>query len=87
MDRKRLRSSSNSNVLSPREREIMVLAVRGFANKTIAQQLSVTEGTVKLHLHHIYQKLGINSRYALAALAKDLPALATRKRGTPSDAA
>ncbi len=63
----------------------MVLAVRGFANKTIARQLSVTEGTVKLHLHHIYQKLGVSSRYALTALANDFPG--TSKRGTPPDAA
>jgi two-component system, NarL family, nitrate/nitrite response regulator NarL len=46
----------------------MLLAAKGLPNKTIGEQLKVTEGTVKLHLHRIYRKLGINSRFALAAL-------------------
>jgi two-component system nitrate/nitrite response regulator NarL len=59
--------------LSPREREVMSLAAKGFANKAIARQLSVAEGTVKLHLHRVYQKLGIKSRFALAVLARKSP--------------
>jgi DNA-binding NarL/FixJ family response regulator len=58
--------------LSPREREVVFLAIRGLANKAIANQLDVTEGTVKIHLHRVYQKLGIKSRFALAVLAKDV---------------
>ena len=58
-------------VLSIREREVMLLAGKGFANKTIARELNVTEGTIKLHLHKIYQKLGIKGRVALALLAND----------------
>lgn len=63
---------TNHGPLSPREREVVFLAIRGFANKAIAQQLDVTEGTVKIHLHRVYQKLGIKSRFALAVLAKDV---------------
>jgi len=49
----------------------MVLATKGFANKEIARQLRISEGTVKLHLHSIYRKLGIKSRFALAALVRN----------------
>ena len=41
-----------------REREVMRLAAEGLTNKTIARQLGVSEGTIKLHLHNIYRKLG-----------------------------
>lgn len=61
--------SLNYDALSAREREVMLLAARGFANKTIARELNVSEGTVKLHLHRVYRKLGIKGRFALAALA------------------
>ena len=53
-----------------REREVMRLAAEGLSNKAIARQLRVSEGTIKLHLHSIYRKLGIKSRFALAALVK-----------------
>jgi two-component system nitrate/nitrite response regulator NarL len=59
-------------LLTPRERQVMLLAAKGLPNKTIGEQLKVTEGTVKLHLHRIYRKLGINSRFALAALVSKL---------------
>jgi two-component system nitrate/nitrite response regulator NarL len=38
-------------------------------NKTIAQQLHVSEGTVKMHLHHVYAKLNLGSRAELAWMA------------------
>lgn len=66
------RISRGRSPLSPREREVVFLAIRGFANKSIARQLKVTEGTVKLHLHRVYQKLGIKSRFSLAVLARDV---------------
>jgi len=40
----------------------------GLGNKAIARELNVAEGTIKLHLHSIYRKLGIKSRFALAGL-------------------
>jgi DNA-binding NarL/FixJ family response regulator len=60
------RSALNFEALSVREREVMLLAAKGFTNKGIARELKVTEGTVKLHLHRVYKKLGIKSRFALA---------------------
>ena len=56
-------------VLTDREREIMRLVSEGLPNKAIARRLSISEGTIKVHLHHIYQKLEINNRTVLAALA------------------
>ena len=54
--------------LSPREREVMLLVAQGLVNKEVGQRLNVSEGTVKIHLHNIYQKTGLGNRVALAAL-------------------
>src|SRR6516165_1919521 len=56
------------DVLTPREREIATLASAGLSNKQIARQSNLVEGTVKIHLHNIYRKLGVKNRTALAAL-------------------
>ncbi|BCH07949.1 helix-turn-helix transcriptional regulator [Mesorhizobium sp. SEMIA 3007] len=55
--------------LTGRETEIADLVSRGLRNKTIAQRLHVSEGTVKMHLHHVYEKLQLGSRAELAWLA------------------
>jgi two-component system nitrate/nitrite response regulator NarL len=51
--------------LSDRRQEITSLVCDGLSNKQIAKRLSVTEGTVKSHLHAIYEQLGVGSRIAL----------------------
>jgi DNA-binding NarL/FixJ family response regulator len=51
------------------ERTQIQLIAEGLTNKEIAQRLRLAEGTVKVHLHHIYRKLGIANRTALAVLA------------------
>jgi len=51
--------------LTARQREHVGLATKGLTNKQIARQLGVTEGTVKAHLHQVYQKLGVINRTAL----------------------
>lgn len=56
------------SVLTEREREIMRLVSEGLPNKAIARRLNVSQGTIKVHLHNIYQKLEINNRTVLAAL-------------------
>ena len=56
------------SVLTEREREIMRLVSEGLPNKEIARRLSISEGTIKVHLHNVYQKLEINNRTVLAAL-------------------
>ena len=57
--------------LIAREKEIMMLAAAALSNKEISAKLSLSNGTVKLHLHNVYQKLGISSRLALVELAND----------------
>ena len=47
----------------------MLVLSEGVTNKEIGRRLSLAEGTVKVHLHHIYRKLGIANRTALAVLA------------------
>jgi DNA-binding NarL/FixJ family response regulator len=68
----------NWDRLSAREREVSGLAAKGWTNKEIARDLKVTEGTVKIHLHRVYQKLGLRSRFALAVRARNQR---VRKRG------
>jgi DNA-binding NarL/FixJ family response regulator len=57
-------------VLTPREVEIVRLVGRGLSNGAIAGQLGITEGTVKVHLHNIYDKLHLDGRVALALYAR-----------------
>jgi two-component system nitrate/nitrite response regulator NarL len=56
-------------VLTDRERQIMRLVSEGLSNKEIGRRLNLADGTIKVHLHNIYQKLEINNRTVLAALA------------------
>ena len=60
-----------TSLLTPRELEIVRLAARGLRNKRIAEALSISEGTVKIHLHNIYKKLPIDSRLGLTLYARE----------------
>jgi DNA-binding NarL/FixJ family response regulator len=52
--------------LSPREREILELLANGFPNKQIAARVGLTDGTVRWHLRHVYNKLHVRSRMEAA---------------------
>lgn len=54
--------------LTPREAEVTRLMIKGLRNREIGQQLDLSEGTVKIHLHNIFKKLGVANRTSLAAL-------------------
>ena len=58
--------------LTPRERELVELVRQGLRNRDIASQLGVTEGTVKVYLHAIFDKAGVDNRTELAMLAAEL---------------
>jgi DNA-binding NarL/FixJ family response regulator len=60
-----------SAVLTAREIEIVRLAAQGLRNQAIADRLHISEGTVKVHLHNIYEKLGIDGRVALTHYARE----------------
>lgn len=55
--------------LTPREREVLVLIAHGFANKRIAQELALSEKTVKAHVSHVLAKLGVSDRTQAAVFA------------------
>jgi two-component system nitrate/nitrite response regulator NarL len=55
-------------VLTDRERQIISLVSEGLSNKEIGRRLNIADGTIKVHLHHIFQKLEISNRTLLAAL-------------------
>ena len=52
--------------LSVREKEVYDLLCQGLSNREIGRLLFITEATVKAHVHHVFDKLGIRSRTALA---------------------
>ena len=58
-----------ATILTDRETEVMCLVARGMSNRQIASQLTVGEGTVKVHVHNIYAKLGVNNRVDLTLYA------------------
>ena len=64
--------ASRAPSLTPRERELIELGRQGLRNRDIAAQLGVTEGTVKVYLHAIFDKLGVDNRTELAMRAADL---------------
>ena len=53
------------SALTPRELQVARLSARGMHNKAIAEKLSISEGTAKLHLHHVYHKLDVEGRVGL----------------------
>jgi DNA-binding NarL/FixJ family response regulator len=53
---------SEIDMLSKREQEILDLLAKGFLYKEIADQLGITAGTVRVHLHAVYEKLHVSSR-------------------------
>ncbi|WP_285895413.1 MULTISPECIES: response regulator transcription factor [unclassified Leucobacter] len=64
----RLRAPQES--LSAREAEVLTLVAQGKSNTRIANELIISEATVKTHLAHIYTKLGVSSRTAAVAAAR-----------------
>lgn len=59
-----------NRTLTQREIELVRLVVEGLRNKEVAFRLGITEGTVKIHLHRIYDKLQVTSRIELANYAR-----------------
>jgi DNA-binding NarL/FixJ family response regulator len=56
--------------LTSREVEIVRMVCEGLRNRAIASRLSISEGTVKVHLHNIYEKLGVDGRMGLTLCAR-----------------
>lgn len=62
----RASGSARGVSLSPRERELVQLVRQGLRNRDIAEQLGITEGTVKVYLHSVFEKTGVANRTELA---------------------
>jgi DNA-binding NarL/FixJ family response regulator len=59
-------NAKHLRALTKRRRQVARLACRGLSNREIAEKLGLIEGTVKVHLHAVYEKLNIHSRTKLA---------------------
>jgi DNA-binding NarL/FixJ family response regulator len=64
-------AAAASRLLTPRELEIVRMIGQGLRNRAIGERLSISEGTVKIHLHNIYEKLGVDGRLALMLCAQE----------------
>lgn len=60
-----------SKTLTKRELEIVRMVATGLRNKQIGEKLAISEGTVKMHLHSIYEKLAISGRVELSNYARE----------------
>jgi two-component system nitrate/nitrite response regulator NarL len=70
--------------ITTRERQVLELLAEGLKNREIAQRLSITSGTVKVHLMHIFEKTGVRNRHELGLYA---PHLLEARRKEPDKAA
>jgi DNA-binding NarL/FixJ family response regulator len=59
----------NSCTLTEREKEVLQLVAKGLSNKEVAYTLSLTEGTVRVYVSHIFDKLNVSSRTEAAIQA------------------
>jgi LuxR family transcriptional regulator, maltose regulon positive regulatory protein len=66
------RSHGRSDLLSPREKEVLALVSQGLRNRDIAQRLFISEVTVKVHVRNIMKKLGARSRAHAVSLGTEL---------------
>jgi len=60
-----------ARTLTPREIELVKMVAQGLRNRAIAERLAISEGTVKIHLHNVYEKLGIDGRLELMVWAQE----------------
>ncbi|QLL66298.1 LuxR C-terminal-related transcriptional regulator [Sinorhizobium mexicanum] len=68
------RAHRTIELLTPRQREVLLLLVQGFSNKEIARKLKLGEGTVKIHMAALFRSLRVRNRQeAAAAGARLLP--------------
>ncbi|WIM67562.1 response regulator transcription factor [Corynebacterium breve] len=70
-DRLEMRDKAPRSSLTPRELEVLQLVAGGSSNREIGQELMLSEATVKSHLVHIYDKLGVRSRTSAVAAARE----------------
>jgi len=65
----RVLNSQGTNLLTPREEQVVALVAEGLGNREIAHELNLSEHTIKKYLYRIFEKLGISSRVELVLYA------------------
>jgi two-component system nitrate/nitrite response regulator NarL len=70
LTRRETRAHQLRQALTRREAQVLQLVAAGLHNAEITARLEIAEGTVKIHLHHIYEKLGIKDRLQLVLCAR-----------------
>lgn len=65
------RMRTPSAQLTERENDVLSAVARGLTNREIAKEMFISEATVKTHLVHVYEKLGVTSRTAAVAAARE----------------
>lgn len=68
------KEKNDKSLLTDREKDVLLLVTRGYTNKEIAQELFLTEFTIKSHLLNVFKKLNVKNRTqaTLIALQMDL---------------
>ena len=77
LDQQRVNVLRRYESLTPREREVMAMVVKGMANKSIATELALSEKTVEAHRAHVMEKMDVHALADLvraAMLARAMPA-------------
>ncbi len=69
----RVVNPEGSSLLSPREEEVVHLVAEGLGNREIAEQMELSEHTVKNYVFHIFDKLGVSNRVELVLYALSSP--------------
>jgi DNA-binding NarL/FixJ family response regulator len=68
----RQQAKRSNGELTRREREVLQLVSQGLSNQQIARTLWIAESTVKVHVRHLFEKLGVQSRTEAAAMAAEV---------------
>ncbi len=70
-DLKKRTEDAEESILSSRETEVLIEIKNGLTYKEIGQKLNISEGTVRKHIEHIYQKLQVNNKVSALNIAKE----------------
>ena len=70
---KRRRNEKGKNILTPREREVLSLLIKGYSNSGISQELCISTHTAKVHVSSIYRKLEVDGRISATVKLSSSP--------------
>jgi DNA-binding NarL/FixJ family response regulator len=79
------RPAPSQPCLTPRQREILCCVGQGLSNKQIARRLGISDSTVKVHMHGLFERLGVENRTQAALAAGEERAAAPFESDAPAD--